>query len=438
MKMMFTRDRNLLIVATLLMAAITYYFYLYQHTYPPCCDAVSYLGIAASIDNKGFLESQVPLRTFAYPLLLISLAKISALSTIKYSFLMLTFQFIFYMVAILNALSFFGASLKSTSARIILLLVMCTNIYLAPYIALALTDSIYVSLCLIVITNICKLFSKNDVNYRLICITVFLALLAIVIRPTAVWLVAPLVFYVMMLIFSKRISYFSLIGALAVAALPLFIQIWINSVRFGAFTFFPATDLGSAQIDWGINNIKYATWMGNGASQNYYPSSKLITVVNEGAKFTIDWYFNNILDGMKLVAVKLVGAFDFDYLLPYPYFKHKNFWLPSIFSFAIMFFGICGIIYHAITNNIQALGNRLLPLIIFISWGAVTLVSALELRFTLPILSYFMIVSILYLNEINVRHQKSLIIFSLAGFLLTLPVLITIASFVRDQSTITG
>lgn len=424
--------------AIMLMAAISYYFFLLQQEYPPCCDAVSYAAIAAKTNSVGFLESQIPLRTFAYPLFLSGIAHVSSLSNIDYLLLVFLLQFSLYAIALVNALSFFAAKVKSTATKNIMLLFLCCNIYVAPYIAATLTDSLYTSLCIIVITNICRLFSSTDIKYNLICITALLTALAIVIRPTAIWLVAPLSFYVVVLIFSGSVNYLKLIGVIAIAAVPLGVQIFINYSRFEVFTFFPATDLGKAQIEWGIKHLKYATWMGGGAQPNYYPSSELISAVPGETGFTIMWYFSNFVEGIKLVFVKFIGAFDFDYLVPYPYFVIKDFWIPSVFSFAVMFFGVGGVVYHALTNNVAVLGNRFLPGIIFVSWGAITLISALELRFTLPILTYFMIVSVLYIHELNVRNQRKTIAYSVIGFLITLPFLIKIALFVRDQSSISG
>lgn len=435
----FSLDNNYIVMAAvLLMAAISFYFFLLQQAYPPCCDAVSYAAIAAETNSVGFLESQIPLRTFAYPLFLSGVANISSVSNIDYLLLVFLFQFALYAIALVNALSFFAAKVKSTTAKNIILLFLCCNIYVAPYIAATLTDSLYTSLCIIVITNICRLFSSADTKYNLICITALLTALAIVIRPTAIWLVAPLSFYLVFLIFSGSVNYLKLIGVIAIAAIPLGVQIFINYSRFDAFTFFPATDLGKAQIEWGIKHLKYATWMGGGAQPNYYPSSEFISAVPGETGFTIMWYFSNFVEGIKLVFVKFVGAFDFDYLVPYPYFVIKDFWIPSAFSFAVMFFGVCGVVYHALTNNVAVLGNRFLPGIIFVSWGAITLISALELRFTLPILTYFMIVSVLYIHELNVRNQRKIIAYSVIGFLITLPFLIKIALFVRDQSSISG
>ncbi len=431
-----SKNMILMMAAITVMAAISYYFFLFQQKYPPCCDAVSYAAIAANTSKLGFLESQIPLRTFAYPLFLSAVAKVSAISSINSSLLVFMFQFGLYVAALLNVMSFFATKIKSGAGKTSMLLLLCCNVYIAPYIAIGLTDSVYASLCIIVVTNICRLFSSIDVKYDAVCATAFLAALAIVVRPTAIWLVGPLLFYFAILVLSRKVNYFKLAVVAAIAGIPLGIQIFINFTKFDVFTFFPATDLGKAQVEWGIQHLKYGTWMGGGAQPNYYPSSELIRVIPGESGLSVMWYFNNIIDGLKLVLVKFVGAFDFDFLVPYPYFRVTDFWVPSVISFAIMFFGICGVIYHAFTNNITVLGNRLLPGVIFVSWGAITLISALELRFTLPILTYFMIVSVLYIYEIGARRQKRLMLFSIGGFLALLPILIKIAMFVRDQSTI--
>jgi hypothetical protein len=431
------KDSGIFVAAILVMAAISYYFFLLQQKYPPCCDAVSYAGIAAHLDSIGFLKSQIPLRTFAYPLFLSGVAKISAVYGIKYPLVIFILQLSIYIVAVANVMLLIAEKITSNVLKSVLLSLLCCNIYVAPYVSVALTDSLYLSLCLIVLTNICRLLSNVESKFNLMATTVFLTALAIVVRPAAIWLVGPLIFCLSVLVISKKTDYLRLISALAIAAIPLGVQIFINYNKFDVFTFFPATDLGAAQIEWGIKNLKYATWMGDGVQPNYYPSNSLINITPGESGFTAMWYFNNALDSTKLVLVKFIGAFDFDYLVPYPYFKSSDFWIPSILSFMFMFFGLCGVIYHALTGKITALGHRFLPIIILASWGAVTLISALELRFTLPVLCYFMIVSVLYIYELN-NSNKKLILFSIGGFFLLLPVLIKTAMFVRDQSSISG
>lgn len=432
------RNGIMFAIAFLIMAAISYYFYLFQQQYPPCCDAISYQGIAAQTIKVGFFESQIPMRTFAYPLFLSSIAKVSAVSGIQYTLLIFMFQLTIYMIAVVNAVRFFSEKLASSVSQIAILALLCCNIFVAPYIPIALTDSIYLSLCLIAIINICRLSVSSDIKCTQLSITTFVIALAIVVRPAAIWLVGPLLLCLSVLIFSKKISPWKLLVAFFIAAIPLAVQIFINFTKFDVFTFFPATDLGTAQIEWGIRNIKYATWMGDGIQQNFYPSSALINPTPGVSGFTLEWYFHNLFDGAKLVLVKFIGAFDFDYLVPYPYFKNSDFWIPSILSFTFMFFGVCGVIYHALTGNIASLGIRFLPVVIVCSWGAVTLISALELRFTLPLLCYLMIVSVLYIYELKNRDNKKLIVFSTASFFLLLPVLIKTAMFVREQSSISG
>ena len=65
----------------------------------------------------------------------------------------------------------------------------------------------------------------------------------------------------------------------------------------------------------------------------FYTSGSLIKT--HGELLNIWWYFNNPIDAVKLLAYKFVGAFDFDYIVPYIYKHHGNKWLYSFFSFTI-------------------------------------------------------------------------------------------------------
>lgn len=435
MKQLFTYNR-IIVGCFLVSAIIAFQFFIYQQKHPPCCDAYSYLSIAESINSIGLIESQVPLRTFAYPLILAGIAKISALSKMDYFYLIFLFQYSIYIIAVKIAHDFFIKNIASDRVKATLFAVLSINIFAIPYFSVSLTDSLYLALCIIIITNICKLSISSNPQYSLIFITFLLTACAIVIRPAAVWLVLPLSLYTLTDLYFKKINAIKLLIVMAISSFPLFIQIGINYSKFGAFTFLPATDLGGSQVTWGIQYIKYATWLGGGTQQNFYPASELINVPINKTELNIGWYLFNPVDGIKLLTVKFIGAFDFDYLVPYPYQKNSNFWIPSFISFFIMFFGTCGVIYHAITNSIISLGYRFLPAIIFCSWGSVTLVSALELRFTLPILIYFIIISVLFIYELNTKGRKNTILILVFIFFVLLPFFIRIASFVRDQSTV--
>jgi len=111
-------------------------------------------------------------------------------------------------------------------------------------------------------------------------------------------------------------------------------------------------------------------------------------------------------------------------------------WLPSILSFTVLWVGLSGIFVHLLVKRLPMLGFRFLPFLILICWGAVNLVSALELRFTLPIVCYFLVVTAVFFDgywDCFNRLRKFTYIASGALFV-TLCIYISV--FIRAQSSI--
>jgi hypothetical protein len=138
--------------------------------------------------------------------------------------------------------------------------------------------------------------------------------LALALRPASIWLLPVVILTSALGLFYKRVGLITLFNALTVAATPLYIQAALNSINYKLTTFLPVTNLGALQISGGIQYIKYGTWLGGGPPQNYYTSANLIST---SSNLSLSWYFNNPIDSIKLMAVKLIGAFDFDYLVAY-------------------------------------------------------------------------------------------------------------------------
>ena len=217
---------------------------------------------------------------------------------------------------------------------------------------------------------------------------------------------------------------------------PLYIQITMNATNHKVVSFMPVINLGENQIEWGISNINYATWMGGGAPQKFYPSKALINASSNKDKDKISWYFKNPVASIKLLTCKLIGAFDFDYLVAYPYHPLTYKWLFSFFSFAILWIGTFGILVHLLTNKLTLLGSRFMPCIIFLAWCSISLLSALELRFTLPLISYFIIVGCTTINFIIRDKNKKVLMIMLLILAVFMPLSYHVAKFVRLQSVV--
>ena len=289
--------------------------------------------------------------------------------------------------------------MRTKFGRNIVVIILGLNIFVSPYLSVGLTDSIYTSLTLMFVVWATR-YASNPWGGASIFTGLLLASLALVIRPAAIWLFIPLVFVFVIASLGKARVWNSeragvprvgkalfLAGA---ASLPIIIQSSIQYLKFGVFSPLPAGHLGLTQVVWGVEYVKYATWFGDGEPQNYYPSEELIgPQTPEG----ISWYLQNLFPAIQLLTFKLIGAFDFDFLVPYPTEQSENSWVFGSVSLVIFILGLTSLAIH-IVRPLEFLGPKWLPLIIFLSWSSIHLLSAVEIRFSLPMVLYFSMISI--------------------------------------------
>ncbi|MCX7338845.1 MAG: hypothetical protein NTX76_06180 [Alphaproteobacteria bacterium] len=414
---------------------IGFYFFIEQILRPVGGDAPSYMEIARAYNSKSIVAAQTDShRTFAYPWILSLLIKLSGIANFPDILLIFVFQTTAYLFATLLIVS--SVSNHSSKLASILFVALCFNIYVIPYHGITLTDSLYTSISImifgILIRLECLSAPGNNDLVKWIFYLIFLLSWGIVIRPAAIWLSVP-VFYCIVRLFTKGyVKITDLILVLITGAVPLYIQICLNVLNYKVISFLPAANLGGMQIQWGIENVKYGTWMGNGGIGNYYSSKSIIGTVTDPS---IRWYFGNPSKAIRLLSLKMVGAFDFDYLMPYPYRKLALGWIPSFLSFSILWFGSLGVVFHLFTGKLRALGSRFMPLIIFLSWSSVALISALELRFTLPLLSYFIVVGSVFIFYL-LNGSKKWICISFMGCIISMPIFYITAKFIRSLSSV--
>jgi hypothetical protein len=425
--------RSVLVLGAIFLLVIGFTFLLEQNLHPPCCDAKNYLELAKKYNVEGIAVKE-PLRTFAYPLILSLVIKTSQTTNLPESLLVFLLQISVYYLAIVvvsNVASEYSRKLSTA-----MYIALCLNFFVIPYASITLTDSLYTSLSMLIFGGIMKIESlqrsEQSISAKWVFLGILLLSLAIVIRPAAVWLAAPTLYCLVRSVWKRGVRIFDFLLAAIAGAAPLYIQIALNFTNYKVISFLPVTDLGGAQIKWGIENIKYGTWMGS--VENFYPSGHLIDI--HSRELNLWWYFNNPVDSIKLLTFKLIGAFDFDYIIPYPYHQLHHEWIATFFSFTILWIGVFGISVHLCTKKLPVLGSRFMPVIIFTGWCAISLISALELRFTLPLISYFIIVSCAVGDFIVVNKNKKILLFLIAGWLICLPFFYQAAKFIRLQSVL--
>lgn len=414
-----------------LLFIISFYFLLLHNYLPnyPYFDARNYLEIANEINTNGIDSFKNNIRTFLYPWILSIIIKISNIVNIPTGITIYCFQLLFYFATLIIIYNY----VKNYSIKLAnyIYLGLCLNIFLLPYISLSLTDSVHTTFTILILILLMKLDVRNY-SISKVFLLIFLFSMNVVLRPAAIWLIAPVSLYLIINLLSRKIKIFDLF-LISFGFIPLLIQIYINVFHFKVFSFFPAIDLGGMQIKWGLENIKFTAWLGGGPVANFYRNSVVLTEsLND---FTINWYFNNPIEAVKLLSFKFIGAFDFEFLTPYPYKKPINLWFFSFVSYLILFFGLFSVFYHLLTNKLILLGNRMMPFIILISWSSITLISAVELRFTLPILSYFIFTGIYYIYTIYNSNFKYFLM-NLILCISTMPIFYYMAKIVRSAGNI--
>ena len=417
------------------------YFALLQAIQKPCCDAVSYLNYGSSLLSNSFLipptENQPSdLRTFVYPVFLAWVIRIAKLLLIEPVILITIIQTVIYFLSA----TFLASKLHSKRLKVPrnIWIALMLNVFIWPYLSSTLTDSIYVSLFLLFLGICTEIYKKLEIDsgsiylntfYLVFCFAIMLEL-----RPASIWL-APILTYLIYLQLKKhRNSISKQMIAIFFGLTPVFYQIYINLYLFSKFSPFPATNLGAMQINWGIKYLKYITWLGGGEPQGIYSSQELVGKVAEN--LTLNWYFENPLLSVKLLYIKLIGGFDFDFLVPYPQSRPWYSALVGVTSLAILLFGLLIIARFIFRKSRDAEKNfipRYLPILIFMSWAAVTLISAIELRFTLPMITFFII---LIANEgTPARGSSKRLLMKAIPLGLILLFFIRTAMYVRNQSS---
>lgn len=417
--------------------AIAIGFLIHHILWPPCCDADYYVDLAGRYNAEGLASVKEPLRTFAYPLglsLALALSRILGTTVLLPVFIVQLAAYYLATLAVANVVAE-----KSGRLSVAIYLALCANIFVIPYASVTITDSLYTSLALMLLTwgmktELLSTATEPVVTRRWILVGVFLLSLAIEVRPAAIWLVVPTLIYLFRLLVRVRVSIASTFLVVAIGAIPLYVQVVLNVMNYGTVTIFPVTDLQKQQIVWGIENIKYGTWLGGSVVNNFYPARGLVAVGS--GPLDVGWYFENLLEAVKLLGLKLVGAFDFDYLTPYPYRKTPLKWAASLVSFSIFSIGLFGIALHLVTGKLVALGARYMPLVIFVSWCAVSLVSALELRFTLPLVTYLIVVACAAGDLLIRTGSRRLALLMASSWVVSMPLLFLVARLIRQQSVL--
>ena len=414
-------------------------FLFIQVKYPACCDANQYAELGKLYAEKSIIgvSSDAAVRTYFYPLIIGYFYRASVFLQLPLTIVVFLSQFALYIYAVNKLISVVNTEspiLRVVHAALIF------NLFAYPFFSLTLTDSIYNSLvilwlyAMIRISNTVGKTIPTEHFLTVIGLPGLLSSIIFVVRPAGLWVFATmLIMYVW--IFFQTPSWKDRVVLLSVlagcVALPLIPQVYINMVNYGRVTPFPTFDLGSAQIQWGIEYIKYGTYLGGGDPQMFYRNPFYESGQGLG------WYFQNPFSAVGTMLIKLVGAFDYDYLFPYIYDKKPWYgWLSGMASIIIFFLGMWGVVVHAFRSDqtILRIGPKLFPLISFLTWSGVSLASAVELRFTLPMYALLLPLTVERMFFLYRQRQSSGVLIKTWPVLAMFLLLICIAAYVRKQN----
>jgi hypothetical protein len=442
-------DAILIICGIVISLIISGGFLIYQMKHRGCCDAQSYLEIAQKYASGGIFAEHphAKLRSYLYPLALSCLLNLANAVNVKLDIVVWLFQWLVYVAAAL-ALSL-TISKKNKKIAIIAFMLFCINVFISPYLSITLTDALYTSLAIFWFAAAISyeaVPSESELVLKRwpLLLAALLSGAILAIRPAGIWVAA-----VTASLFISRCcrmfqahktikSALRILGIFVVGLMlflaPLIPQMLINHFHFAKITPFPVLNLGGTQFRWGIRYLKYGTNLsGPGDVEMFYINPFL---KSEASSL---WYLRHPLSGSATIAAKFIGAFDFDYLLPYIYDIRPFYRWPSAFiSLSILFFGLWGLLHYAFNRDAcvqRIFGERFLPAFCLLAWGAVTLLSALELRFTLPILALLMVFCIERLIFIAALRGKKLAM-AAGAYLLAISFLLIVADFISRTNSV--
>ncbi|WP_296661912.1 hypothetical protein [Paraburkholderia sp.] len=344
------------------------------------------------------------IRLYAYPAFLAIIYHVADIFRIGVEFAIFAVQLLIYIysVYLLNRVISKNVSERAGNAIAIGLGV---NIFISPYIGIALTESLSVSLQIAAIAVLARAyFEVNSLSLRkmaLMGLTAgIISGLALMVRPANILFMAIVIAGCVTTAFHRRETasrtmaiflLFSIFGfSLAVA--PQFV---VNVHLFNSWTFMPVYHLGSLQIDFGEQYLKYGTRIANVARPMPYVNP---WYHGDGAA-SLKWYVLHPAAGISTIAMHIFGVLDFDFLFVYIYDTDPWYRWPLFFlSQAANFFGILGIArcMRAAINrghSSERDGARLMIVLLSvfaITWLAICSVSAVENRFALPMVAIFL------------------------------------------------
>ena len=432
------RGAAVVVVVAFVLACLSY---AVVHLHPLVYDAMGYWRIAGAYEEGGWFirYRTADVRTYLYPTLLLGVSRVAGALGVEAAQVLFAFQFSAHVVSSALLARVVWAGRPRMALAVFAALVW--NPFVLPYLASSLTDAVALACFQAWVAAIVASRRPDGHALRWLGLAALLAGTACVLRPAYVWLLAltPLLasWWRARAQSGGSSSGLRLVLALLLAVPPLLPQMAINQALFKRPTPLPAGTLAGSQVHWGIANLKYATApTEQGNPQMFYPNPFAPADALRGDE-GVGWYLEHPLRGAATLATKFVGAFDFDYVQPYVWEREPPLqWVWRGASLLWLLLGLRGAWLVAV-RGVEAgrFGGRWPVPLVIAAWCAVTLPSAIELRFSLPMLSLFALLGAVALDDArrrSVRGQLALCGLAVAGF----AVLVPLARFVSAQNSL--
>jgi hypothetical protein len=416
-------QRPFMIGSVILAIGLSTFFYMHAVTFPSCCDTGQYVEMARYFEANGFIANapHADMRTFGYPLFLSLVFRAADAVGIP----LMAAVFLAQLAMYLGCVAFLYRRLAQSVGPAVGATVfygLTFNVLLLPYLSLTLTDGFSVILLLgatFLLIGVSAEDRPGMVAFRAVLLGLVVGF-AVVVRPANLWF-GSLIVIGALLVFrkrgrdaSRRPEIRASLGALLFVAIAVMAglaatvpQSALNWARARQVTPLPTYDLKTKQVEAGLRNIKYATNMVGGPAGLFYRNPLFSDIKG---RHGIEWYFHEPLRGVATLALRMFGGFDFDYLFPYIYDLRPSY-RPALFVISqfIVFFGLGGAVllaYPPLARRVLGessaehfrwkapitAGQVFIP--VFVAWGAIYGVSAIENRFALPMITVLMPVAV--------------------------------------------
>lgn len=421
----------------------TTFFFVKQAGYPVCCDAKDYFEMAIWLRGNGIeaVGTYDYIRTFGYTWFLTGVLRLSSFLVLPWYLVLVWLQAGLYFIAVIFLSAVIGRQAPKVSSAIYLAL--CSNFFVWPFFSVLLTDSLALSLCLLAITGLIWVETTRAANGSffvgvIIFLILFLSSSATIIRPASLWVLVLAVLMIIRWIVLKKITATLGIFTAITGTLPLFIQASLNYWKFKSLTFLPSMDLGKIQSELGLQEIKFSTFLnGPGVFTIRYKATKLFPSL-EGESGFIGWAISHPFDAIHFLYMKIIAAFDFDFVVPYPETNPNGSTITASIAIAIFSLGLVGIIYQLTSGKLENFGPRWLPAgIVFLNL-ALVIQARVETRYSLVMLTFLIVICVVFVNYLITCSSIRLRIITLTATIIIWASSMLTTQIIHSQAVIVG